>query len=988
MLTVVTLRIFVAFVFLALLTGSCSYGNETEPPPLIQAALKYEGQPIASIQFAPADQPLSTTELLARLPFTTGVPFREHELREAIQNLYRTGRFSDLAVDAAQAEHGVALRFLTKPAYFVGRVVVAGVKEPPNGGQLASATKLQLGAPYSDSDKTSALHSLQNLLRQNGFHGAVIHSHTALDPTNEEANITFSVTTGARARFSQPVITGNPERSAESIVRATHWKRLYGLLGWQEETEARLQGGVDNVRHLYVRQGRLRSKVSLTKLDYNAESNTVKPTIDIEAGPRINVRSSGTRLSASRLRQLVPVFQEHSVDRDLLIEGQQNIEEYLVSEGYFEADVSYSVKGRANAQEQVITYQIHSGPRHKFTHLGITGNRYFDLETIRERLYVQPAEFPRFPYGRFGRAYVQQDVEAIRRLYAANGFLSAKVNVRTEDNYRGAKNHLAEFIDIVEGPQTFVAHLSITGVSADDLPVLNSMLACLAGQPFSETNVSIDRDNFLNYYYSQGYLNASFDYSVAPQNGQPNQVNVTYRITAGARKYVRNVLISGLDTTRAKLVLDRLELRKGEPLSLAEETDSQRRLYDLGIFARVNTALQNPDGDEDRKNVLYDLDEARHYSLNLGVGAQIARIGGSVTTLDNPAGSTGFAPRFSFGISRLNFLGRAQTLGLQTSVSTIEQRAVVTYFIPQFISHENLNFAITGLFNNSNDIRTFTARRREASIQLGQRLSRAYTVQYRLVFRRVSQSNLKIDPLLVPLLSQPERVGEAEVSLIQDKRDDPVDPHHGIYTTFDVSYAPAFLASQTEFARALLKNATYYPLRRGLVFARSTQFGLITRTGGRPSIPLPERLYSGGSTSLRAFPDFQAGPRDLVTGFPIGGNVLFVNNLELRFPLYGDNLGGVLFHDAGNVYSTLGSFSLRFRQRNLQDFNYMVQSAGVGIRYRTPIGPIRVDLSFSPDAPRFYGLKGNEQDLINGTAPSQVQKINAFQFHFSLGQAF
>ncbi|HEY1216042.1 MAG TPA: hypothetical protein VGE93_20635, partial [Bryobacteraceae bacterium] len=274
MLTVATLRLVSSFVFLALLIAPRSYGNGTEPVPLIQAALKYEGQPVASIQFEPADQPLSTTELLARLPFTTGTPFREHELRIAIQNLYRTGRFSDIAVDAAQAGHGVALRFLTKRAYFVGRVVVGGVKEPPNSGQLSSATKLQLGAPYSDSDKTSGLQSLQNLLRQNGFHRAIIHSHTALDPTNEEANVTFSVATGERARFSQPVITGNPGRSAESIIRATHWKRLYGLLGWQEETEARLQGGVDNVRHLYVRQGRLRSKVALTKLDYNAESNT------------------------------------------------------------------------------------------------------------------------------------------------------------------------------------------------------------------------------------------------------------------------------------------------------------------------------------------------------------------------------------------------------------------------------------------------------------------------------------------------------------------------------------------------------------------------------------------------------------------------------------------------------------------------------------------------------------------------------------------
>jgi outer membrane protein assembly factor BamA len=261
-------------------------------------------------------------------------------------------------------------------------------------------------------------------------------------------------------------------------------------------------------------------------------------------------------------------------------------------------------------------------------------------------------------------------------------------------------------------------------------------------------------------------------------------------------------------------------------------------------------------------------------------------------------------------------------------------------------------------------------------------------VQYGLIFRHVTQSNLKIDQLLVPLLSQPETVGMPEFSVIQDKRDNPIDAHHGMYTTLNFAYAAKFLGSQTEFGRALVRNSTYYQLGHDLVLARSTQFGVITRTGGRPSIPLPERIYSGGSTSIRAFPDFQAGPRDLTTGFPIGGNAMFINNTELRFPIYGDNLSGVLFHDAGNVYSTLGDLSFRFRQENLQDFNYMVQCVGLGIRYRTPIGPFRVDLSLSPDAPRFYGLKGTEQDYLNGTAVATVQKINAFQFHISVGQAF
>ena len=958
-----------------------------QDPPLIREALKYEGQRIADIEFVPPDQPLTQSELRHRLPFEPGSVFHERDLHNAIQNLFATGRFADLAVDATEVADGVALRFITKRAYFVGRVVIRGVKAPPNSGELASATKLRLGYPYVDADRIQARESLLGLLRQNGFYKAAVNAQVEYRPQFEEANVLFDIDTGKRARFEEPVITGNPGRSEQSLLRSTHWKRLYGLLGWQQVTEERVRQGLDNVRRYYEKRNLLDSRVTLAGLAYRQNTNTVQPTIDIETGIRVIIRAVGAKISPGKLKELVPVFQEHSMDPDLLMEGRHNIEQYLISEGYYGAKVTYETASDQNVNERIITYQIDRGDRHKFVNLGITGNKYFLLATIRERLYLQPAEFPRFPYGRYSEVYLKQDVQSIENLYRSNGFRDVRVTSRTEDDYGSVKNRLAVFIHIEEGPQWFVSGLSIEGTGEGDLIVLRTRLALLEGQPFSEASVAHDRENFLDYYYNRGFLNASFDYYVTPAD-QPNHLVIRYVVHPGPRKYVGDVLVSGLEITRPNVVYDRIELTKDEPLSLAKEINSQRRLYELGVFARVNTAIQNPDGDEADKIVLYDLDEARHYSMNVGVGAQIARIGGSPTSLDNPAGTTGFSPRVAFGISRINFLGLGQTVGIQTALSTVEQRAAATYFIPQFVSNPNLNLTTIGLIENSNNIRTYTAHRQEGSIQLGQRLSRAYAVQYRFVFRHVTLSNLKIDPMLVPLLSQPETTGMGEFSIIQDKRDDPADAHHGIYTTANLSYAAGFLGSQTEFFRGLFRNSTYHPFHRDLVFARSTQFGVISRTGGKPDVPLAERLYSGGSNSIRAFPPFQAGPRDLTTGFVLGGNALLTNTFELRFPIYGDNLAGVLFQDAGNVYDTLGDLSFRFRQRNLQDFDYMVQDVGFGLRYRTPIGPVRLDVSFSPNAPRFYGLKGSEEDLINGTAVSTVQKISAFQFHFSLGQAF
>jgi outer membrane protein assembly factor BamA len=283
---------------------------------------------------------------------------------------------------------------------------------------------------------------------------------------------------------------------------------------------------------------------------------------------------------------------------------------------------------------------------------------------------------------------------------------------------------------------------------------------------------------------------------------------------------------------------------------------------------------------------------------------------------------------------------------------------------------------------------------------LAQRFSRSLTGQMRFTFRRVTldSNSLKISPSLIPLLNRPVRVGLVGGTVFRDRRDDPVDSHRGTYNSLDVGMAAAALGSQTSFARLVLRNSTYHPMRRDLVLARSLQFGYIGRTGGFPDIPLAERFFAGGASSQRAFPDNQAGPRDLATGFPLGGTALLFHSTELRFPLIGDNLGAVLFHDMGNIYSSVENLSFRVRQRSLQDFNYMVHAMGAGIRYRTPVGPLRIDIAYGPNSPRFFGFAGTRDQLFqadpsaplcaDGSALCVNQRISRLQFHFSLGQTF
>ncbi len=955
--------------------------------PAFAAPNDFEGKQVTAILFDPPQQPVPDARLKELLPIHVGEPLRTADIPVALQKLYATGEYLDISVDASGSDGGVTLRFLTRAASFVGRVVVSGAAEPPTTAQLETATRLQLGAPYAEEDVQHAKENIVASLRRNGFYKASVEAQETPHPEIHQMDVEFTIHTGPRARFDGLHVTGDSTRALQDITRATGWRSLFGIRGWRQLTESRLNDGVDGVRASFQKHDRLLAKVTLTGLEYHDATNTVTPSLNIETGPVVRVTVTGMRISKGRLKQLIPVYQERSVDKDLLVEGRRNFIEYLQAQGYFDATVDFALSD-TKPGEELITYTVAPGGRHTLAHLEIRGNKYFSTAALRERMYVMQATAVRYRHGRYSREYLDQDLNSIRDVYRSNGFRDVRVTSRTEDKYHGAEGHLAVFVEITEGPQSFVSKLTLEGLPDADRDKLRADLHLSAGEPYSDVSIASDRDLILSHFFDSGYPDAAFDYVATPA-ADAEHVEVTYTVHTGTRRFVRGVLLSGLNRTREGLVLRRISVHAGDPMSQAKMNDSQRRLYDLGIFARVQTAFQNPDGQEPSKYVLYDMDEARKYSMTFGFGAEIARIGGGTLDLSNPAGAPGFSPRVSIGVSRINFLGLGHTLSLQTQASNFEQTALFTYLAPQLRGDDKIDLQFSMLYDYSRDVRTFNDRREEASIQLSQRRSRALTLQYRFLFRKSDVIGTPlISPELIPLLSQPVRVSALSMGIIHDRREDPIDPHRGVYTTLDFGLAAGLFGSKTDYGRIIFRNASYHQITHSMVLARSIYFGEISRFGGLSTIPLAERFFSGGSTTDRGFPDNQAGPRDPTTGFPIGGTALLMNSIELRFPLIGDNIGGVLFHDMGNVYSGLGELSLRYHQNNLDDFNYAVQTLGFGIRYHTPIGPLRVDLAFSPNSPRFFGYQGTYDQLLFGTGTQVQQRIDRFQFHFSLGQAF
>lgn len=964
-----------------------------------QPELSLYGRPIASIAFDPELQPIPPEQIRISLPLHPGDVLEELSLGHAIERLYATGRYEDIVVSGELAPSGVAVTFHTQSRHFLSRISVNGSVPPPTGEQLVSVSALNLGESYDEETMATAVRQMQSLLRANGYFAPTIRYEIQNRDSAEQAELRFTVETGHRARFVTPVIEGDPKFKLSRIIRATGWPNPFSLHSWfrrgtlsewREATDARVQRGLEKVRNAYVKKGYLMASVHLSALSHNEAANTVTPHLAIETGPKVAVRAEGAHVSQGTLRRVLPIFQERSIDTSLLTEGVGSMQDYFTGEGYFDAKVSYAVTSSSDGAGQTVIYRVSRGPRSSFTRIELQGNKYFDTPTILERMSLTPASLLRNRRGKFSPSMLERDVQAIQELYRSNGFRDAKVLPRVIRDDGGKAQNIAVSMKIEEGPQILVGELELSGVDLKLVDEVNALIASRSGQPFSISSVAMDRDAILGYYFNNGYPEAIFDAQIKPVENT-GRVNLKYVVSEGRRVFALGVLVNGLHTTRPSLVERRLTIRPGEPLSQSAIVEMQRRLYDLGIFSTVEVAVQNPEGLERSKYVVLQADEARRYTLNLGMGAEIGRIGGSATSLDAPAGSAGFSPRALIGISRLNMFGLGHTAAVTGRISTIQQRVLASYLAPQFQGNDNLSLSFSELFDRSSDIRTFTSQRLEGSIQLSQKLSRSGLLEYRVSIRQVSidASSLKISPNLIPVYSVPVRTTILSATWIQDRRDDPLESTRGVYNTVDFGVAPRAITSGTYYTRLVVKNSSYHKISRDVIVARTVSFGWLHNLSGNP-VPLPERFFAGGNTTNRAFPENQAGPRDPITGFPLGGNSFLFVGTELRFPVVGKTLGGVLFHDMGNVYSNLSDMSFRFHQHDREDFNYMVHSVGIGIRYRTPIGPVRVDLGYSPNAPRFTGYKGTLEELISGTSPqkSVPQRVSPFQFFFSLGQTF
>jgi outer membrane protein insertion porin family len=947
-----------------------------QAPPLVEVRLEQEGRPLVD--------PVVAT--LVETP--VGAPVSMREVRETITHLMSLARFEDVRVYRETAPGGVRLRFDLVPLHPVDRVEFQGVLALDADDLRALVTERFGGAPPA-ARAAEVTEALRVHYRDRGYVRATLSSRLDITHAPDRASLVIEVLAGPRARIATVSVDAPPGAAPPVDGTAVAPGRDYDAAAIDAalaEHEAALRAA-----------GYYEARAVHTAV-FNAAGTEAEVEVFIDRGPRVSVAFAGDPLPEVERDTLVPVRAEASADQDLLEDAALAIEAYLHDDGYRDALALYSIA--ESDEDLAITFDVRRGPRYVVTGISATGNDTVADATLLGLVPLEAGD----PYV---EASLRAGVDAALGVYGAQGFASVAIEavLSVSDAPDGAGRLVAITLRVREGPRAVVRVIRLAGNTVfSDAEVL-AFIATRVGAPFSAPTVAGDRDRLELAYLDAGHESVVVQPRAAlVEDGTGADIELA--IDEGPETRVDEVIVIGNERTALATILAEMQLASGDPLGFSARLESQRRLNALGLFRRVTITPLGRVSDPLR-DLLVEVEEAPPTTLGYGVGLE------SGTRL-RPTGPSGqaeerfeAAPRGFFEIGRSNLWGKNRSVNLFTRVSLRsrdagvgadpdveglgfnEYRVFATFREPRAFG-TGAEVLVTGILDQA--IRSsFNFVTREARAEVGVAASPSVTLAGRYSYRhtRLFDERFADDekPLIDRLFPQ-VRISKVAGSIIRDTRDDVLDPDAGTFLSLDADVAARAAGSEVGFVKAFVQAFTYrrLPATRRLVLALAARVGVadgfarevpLVDAGGQPvldasgqpavevveDLPASERFFAGGDTTVRGFSLDRLGNAGTISasGFPTGGNGEIVLNAELRMALVGP-LGLTTFVDAGNIFPRAGDL----------DLTDLRTAAGFGLRYDSPVGPIRLDLGFNLD-PR---------ELVPGTRERRSV------FHISLGQAF
>jgi outer membrane protein insertion porin family len=953
-------------------------------PQVKEVLSSYEGQRVVAIELA-GKPALDEKELQPLLLQKEGEPFSQAKVDQSISALKNSGKVKDIELEIRPQADGVRVMFVLQPAIYFGIFSFTGTQRFAYSRLLQVADYPPRGA-YSAIDVSDTTNKLVHFFQQNGYFQAEVHSELKNDDAHGLVNVEFHMTLKRHAKFGKIIFEGAPpelEPKLQGDMKSLR-ARLRGVAirNGKNYSLRTVQKATQYLESKLIDRDYLGSRVELAGAEYDPTSNLADVHFKVTPGEIAHVKVEGAHLWSRTRKKLLPLYEQSGLDPEILQEGRQNLVSYFQSKGYF--DVKVDTQTQSAQEGQNIVYLIHKGPRHSVARVAITGNHTLPDADLRGHIKVEKKGIISFlSHGKFSDQLVKQSVDNLEKVYESEGFSSVKVMpeiTKTGDN-------IVATFHVEEGPRDLVESLELNGNATVSKETLAPQgLKVVEGKPYSTKKVDEDRNQIIAQYLRMGYLNVNFRATARKVENNPHRLAVIYIIVEGPKVMIDSIATLGAHATRQSLIDRTVRLKTEVPLQEDDMFSAESRLYNLGIFDWAEIDPRRQITTQNQEDVLVKVHEAKENEIRYGFGFEVINRGGSIPggTVAVPglppvglpdtfktSQQTFWGPRGTFQYTRKNFRGLGESVTVALLGARLLQRVGVSYTNPYFLGKNwASNVSITGERSSENPI--YTSKYEDFGFQLQRSLNAVgtKTLSLRYDFRHTGLGNLLI-PDLVPVEDRNLHLSAPAASYSYDTRDNPLDAKKGIYQTADFDINLKALGSSVNFARLRFQYARYKEIGAGIVWANSVRVGLAQQFAGS-HVPVSELFYTGGGSTLRGFPLNGAGPQHSVPacGNPAdpstcvqiqvaqGGRELLLVNSELRIPLpIKKGLGLATFYDGGNAFPNVG----------FRDFSSYSHNVGIGLRYNTPVGPVRIDLGHN----------------LNG-----IPGIKATQLFITLGQAF
>lgn len=975
--------------FVCLLGSAAAFAQS--PPPA--AAGAYIGKPVVEIRLLSEGRPIEDPAAAALIETRAGQPLSMAAVRESMTHLFGLGRFQDVRVDASDVPGGVLLRYDLIPLHTVQRVDFrvapdadqATASGRPKGlgldeGLLRRTMTTRFGASPPVGRANEVARSLEQLYRDRGYLRAAVRSVATEEHDPDRTLLAFDIDPGPRASVGTVQIEGTAVGGRDAFLKRVHASPStpYEPI----EIAAGLSGYVEKLH----KSGRYEAAASYRPRP-SADGTVVDLTIFVQTGRSVIIAYRGDPIPRDRLAELVPLAREGSVDEDLIEDSVQRITRYLNQQGYWKADGT--VEREEGDGTLTIVFTIRRGAQYRVSGgVEIQGNKSVPIEQLRPALAKLQANDV-FVESSLGAA-----VSAIAGQYQRLGYAQAKVNGAANELNPPAPGQglVRPVIMITEGPLTVVGQVAFEGAASIPEDQLRPLVTSLPGAPYFEPRIAADREKVMLEYRNRGFQSVNV-VAVPALSADGGRAALTFTINEGQQTIIDHILIVGNTRTDERVIRRELLLEEGQPLGLEDIAESQRRLGALGLFRRFRIE-EIAHGSAATKDVLVTVEEAAATTFSYGGGLEVTRRlveragGGAEERLD-------LAPRGFVDVGFRNIGGKNRSIDVysrvalhpdrsspestgRTGVGFSEYRFVGTYREPRAIG-VNADLALTAAVEQGSRS-TFDFARKGVNAEVARRLAPGVRASGRYSFGTTRTFNERLtleDQSRIDRIFPQVRLSSFAGAMSRDTRDDVLDPERGTFLAGEGSIAARALGGQVGFAKSYVQGFWFHrlPVRARAIFAGRVAVGLAdgfprgvppADPQGPPEtvedLPASERFFAGGDTTIRGFALDSAGAPNTIssTGFPKGGNALLLLNGELRVPVWRD-LGAAVFLDGGNVYNRATEV----------DLGELRGSAGFGVRYRSPIGPIRFDVGFKLD---------------RRTVAGRLEPGHAF--HFSIGQAF